>query len=399
MRPAVWLLGMLAFMAGAPAFAADFRLSGLVGAELRWFPEDGQFAGQFDHYQPSLIAEPEFRWRLDNGDRVTIIPFLRLDGQDDERTHFDLREAYWRRVGEQWDVLIGINKVFWGVAESRHLVDVINQVDGVEDIDEEDRLGQPMINVSTQRDWGSVDFFVLPGFRERTFAGVNGRPRIAIPVDEDDAEYESGAEDKHVDYALRYTHVLGDWDIGAHLFYGTGREPRFTFSSNGTRLIPNYDLITQFGVDLQYTREAWLWKFEGIVREGQGDTFGALVAGFEYTFYQIRESAADLGVLFEYLHDGRDENPIVAPPTVFDDDIFVGARLALNDIQGTAILAGAIIDADDQSTLLFIEAERRLGDTWSLEAEGRFFINVDDDRLLQNFKDDNFVTLRLSRHF
>ena len=58
-----------------------------------------------------------------------------------------------------------------GVTESRHLVDVLNQVDGVEDIDEEDRLGQPMINISTQRDWGSVDLFVLPGFRERTFAG------------------------------------------------------------------------------------------------------------------------------------------------------------------------------------------------------------------------------------
>ncbi len=399
MRIITGFVGWLALLACAQTPAADFRFSGSIGAELRWFPEDPQFADQFDHYQPSAVLEPEFRWRFDKGNQITLIPLLRLDGQDHKRTHFDLREAYWRRVGEQWDVLIGLNKVYWGVTESRHLVDMINQVDGVEDIDEEDRLGQPMINVSTQRSWGSVDLFLLTGFRERTFAGSDGRPRSALPVDTDDATYESGAEDKHIDYAVRYTHVLGDWDIGAHSFYGTGREPHFTVSPNSTRLIPNYDIITQLGVDLQYTREAWLWKLEGIVREGQGDTFGALVAGFEYTFYQISESAADLGVLVEYLHDGRDSDVTTTPPTVFDDDIFIGTRLALNDVQNTSVLAGGIIDFDDQSTIFFVEAERRIGENWKLEVEGRFFINTKDNVSLSNFENDSFVTISLGRYF
>ena len=251
-------VGWLALLACAQTPAADFRFSGSIGAELRWFPEDPQFADQFDHYQPSAVLEPEFRWRFNKGHQITLIPLLRLDGQDHKRTHFDLREAYWRRVGEQWDVLIGLNKVYWGVTESRHLVDMINQVDGVEDIDEEDRLGQPMINVSTQRSWGSVDLFLLTGFRERTFAGSDGRPRSALPVDTDDATYESGAEDKHIDYAVRYTHVLGDWDIGAQFFYGTGREPHFTVSPNNTRLIPNYDIITQFGTGGRWPRRPTL---------------------------------------------------------------------------------------------------------------------------------------------
>jgi hypothetical protein len=392
-------LGVLALVATTSGAAADFRLSGSVGPELRWFPESPQFAGQFEHFQSSVLFEPEARWGLENGDQVTVVPFLRLDAQDDERTHSDLREAFWRRVGEQWDILIGVNRVFWGVTESRHLVDVINQVDSVEEIDEEDRLGQPMINLSTQREWGNLDLFVLPGFRERTFAGSDGRPRFALSVDSDNAEYESGAGDRHIDYALRYTHVLGDWDIGAHLFYGTGREPSVTESSNGTRLIPNYNIITQAGTDLQYTREAWLWKFEGLLREGQGDAFGALVAGFEYTFFQINDSAADLGVLFEYLYDGRDEDFTTTPPTIFDDDVFVGSRFVLNDVQDTSILAGATIDVENHSTLLIIEAERRLGDSWSLEAKGRFFIDVDDDRVLQNFEDDSFINISLSWHY
>ena len=86
--------------------------------------------------------------------RISIVGFARADSQDDERSHADLREAYWGYESDDWDVIIGVNKVFWGVTESRHLVDVINQTDLVEDIDQEDKLGQPMINIATQRNWG-----------------------------------------------------------------------------------------------------------------------------------------------------------------------------------------------------------------------------------------------------
>ena len=203
--------------------AAGPELSGSVGIELRWFPEDPQFPNQLEHFQPSLVVAPEFRWVLENEDQITFSPYALLDGQDNDRSHFDVREAYWRHFGETWDLLVGVDIVYWGVTESRHLVDIINQVDGVVDIDEEDRLGQPMIALSTQRDWGRLELFVLPGFRDRTFAGEDGRLRFVLPIDDDDAIYESGSEEKHVDFAARYTHYIGDWDIGAHLFYGTGR--------------------------------------------------------------------------------------------------------------------------------------------------------------------------------
>ena len=97
---------------------------------------------------------------------------------DGERTHFDVRELYWETFGETWDLRIGIARVFWGVVETQHLVDIINQTDTVENSDGEDKLGQPMINLSLVRDWGTVDLFVLPGFRERTFRGVSG---VCVP--------------------------------------------------------------------------------------------------------------------------------------------------------------------------------------------------------------------------
>lgn len=375
----------------------NMRVSGEVGAEARTFVHNPQFDGQMDGVQPSLFAEIDIDWEsVDGVDQVTITPFLRVDGRDDERTHADLREGYWRRVGKDVEILIGVNRVFWGVTESRHLINIINQIDQVENVDEEDFLGQPMINLATQQDVGRFELFVLPGVRERTFPGRAGRLRAALAVDEDAAVYDSDLEEWDVGSALRYSHFIGDWDVGAYVFQGTGREPSLSVSSDGTRLIPRYDRITQLGLDLQYTTDAWLWKLEAIGRGGQGDAFAATVAGFEYTLFQIYESDADLGLLMELQYDGRDGD---APPTAADNDIFLGSRLALNDVQDTTALLGTVIDWEDGTTSLRLEAERRVGNDWKIELETQWLLNTADGNGLQAFEEDSFAVTRLTRFF
>ena len=389
----------LGAMAGG-AMAGEWDFAGSAVGELRVFPHAAAFAGQDDAtVSPSVKLEPEivYTWN-DGGDRLTLVPFLRLDGADDNRTHADLREANWLHLGDGWDLLVGIGKVFWGVTESRHLVDIINQDDAVEDIDAEDKLGQPMVNLTLEGDWGALDLFLLPGFRERTFPGDDARLRGALPID-DDATFDSSAKQGHVDYALRWSQTVGDWDIGLAQFQGTSREPRLlarTGPGGRAVLVPHYDQIDQTSLDVQLTTGAWLWKLEAMTRGGHGDRFLAAVGGFEYTLFGLFDSRADLGLLAEYLYDGRDQR---APRTLADDDIFLGARLALNDEQDTALLAGPIIDRTSQATLFFIEAERRLGDSWKVELESRLFFNAPGGDLLATIADDDFVTLRLTRYF
>ncbi len=108
----------------------------------------------------------------------------------------------------------GIGKVFWGVTEALHLVDIINQTDLVENPDGEQKLGQPLLKFSLERDWGILDFYALPGFRERTFPGEAGRLRTHPRVDTDLASYASDA--KSGTWILPYAGptTSGDWDIG-----------------------------------------------------------------------------------------------------------------------------------------------------------------------------------------
>lgn len=108
-------------------------------------------------------------------------------------------------------------------------------------------------------------------------------------------------------------------------------------------------------------------------------------------------TGADLGLLAECLYDGHDED--LAPPTALEDDVFLGVRLALNDPQDSSALAGTVFDRHSGAAIVFVEAERRLGDSWRIELEGRLFFGVPDDDPLAGLRNDSSFTLRLSRFF
>ncbi len=413
------------------------ELSGFVALETRGFFSGPRYPDQSNaDVVLGVVAEPEWYYSWDNGDQaVLFIPFARADSVDDERSHLDLRELNYLRVGDGWEVRAGVAKVFWGVTESIHLVDIINQDDAVEDVDGEDKLGQPMVHLTLLPELGTLHAFVLPGFRERTFPGSRGRLRPAIAIDDDDVEYEADWGQGHVDFAARWTMMLDQWDIGVSHFYGTGRDPRFRVRVAGDglveaddalarlRLSPVYDLIHQTGLDVQYTGENILLKLEAIGRAGQGDYRAAVAAGFEYTFYALLGSDADVGVLGEFLYDsfsppdlpGLDQLPsggvppeaierdprltLEAPPSPFEHDVFAGFRLTLNDVQSTALLAGAIVDICDRSRFWTVEASRRLGDRYTISVDVRLFDGFADDSFFASIERDDFVQLQIARYF
>lgn len=393
-RTVIPLLGLLA---AAPSPAGEWDATGFAGIDGKAFLQDARYPDQQNDFNGSFLFQPELYWRGDNDrQRASFVGFGRIDSQDEEHTHADLREAYWGFEADTWDLVAGFNRVFWGVTESRHLVDVINQTDLVEDIDQEEKLGQPMINLNIQRDYGRFGLFVMPRFRERTFPGNEGRLRPPLPVDGNSPLYESSAGKHHNDLAVRYSHYFGDFDIGAHIFSGTSREPSFVLAGEGDRLLPFYQQMMQVGLDVQYTRDAWLWKFEAIGRDSGNDTFMAAVGGFEYTFYGVRGSAADVGMLAELLYDGRNDD---SPPTVFENDLFVGTRLAFNDPGDSSVLAGFAIDLDTREMFLNVEAERRFGDNLSVELRLRAFGNTAPGDDFYSFERDDYLQLRLSWYY
>lgn len=377
--------------------ASAVEFSGNIAAEAFVFGQSGSSSEQFRE-NLTLSFEPQLTGDWSDDDSWSTKLFLRADDKDSERNHADLREFYWLHLSGDSELRIGVNTLFWGVTESQHLVDVVNQIDQVEGIDGEDKLGQPMIHLKHYEDWGVIDFLVLPGFRERTFQSINGRPRTPLVVDTNAVQYESSDEESHVDYAFRYSQTFDYLDLGLTWFKGTNREPALTPAINNSGqavLIPRYNQMTQLGIDLQWIVEDWTWKLELIHRETNGNSFEATTAGFEYTFYGVFNTAIDLGTLAEYSYDNRSLNQ----RGVFDRDLFVGSRLAFNDIQSSEMLIGFVIDTEKQSRTFRIEGNRRFGDSWKGTIEVQTFSNIDNTDVLAAFNRDDYVVLELARYF
>ncbi len=372
------ILAVAALVFSPVAHLAAGEISGEVGIEARLFASETPDVRQDDAGLSAFASIEYFHDWDEDEQRFVVTPFVRIDEDDDERSHFDLRELYWRKSFEQrsLDLYIGLRKIFWGVTESLHLVDVVNQTDLVEDIDGEDKLGQPMVQLSWLRKWGILDLFYLPYFRERTFPGEAGRFRTPWVVDTDDSRYESSAGRWHQDLAIRWSHTFGDWDLGLGHFYGTSRQPRLVPDHAGTEpvLIPHYDLLHQTSLDAQLTAQDWLWKLEAVARDGTGGGSSALVGGFEYTFYGVAGSAMDIGWVTEYQFDDRTG----ALTTLADNDLALGARLTWNDVADTNLLVVATVDLDTGSQFYSIEGDRRIGSSWEIQLQARIFVDASD---------------------
>ncbi|RTZ15557.1 hypothetical protein EJ063_10760 [Vibrio aquaticus] len=367
-----------------------FELSGQINVEHRQFANDG-LQGQ-DKGQSSIVLQPELYWQVGDSSDFTLTPFYRLDSLDDERSHGDIREALYLTYWDDYEFRAGIGKVFWGVTESAHLVDVVNQTDAIESVDGEDKLGQPMIHFTSIKEWGNVDAMLLPYFREQTFSGVDGRLRPTLPVS-NDALYESLKEEKHVDYALRYSQMMGDWDIGVSYFQGTNRDPYYQLK--GSELKPYYAQAKQVGVDVQGIVEDWLWKFESIYRDSADHHVG-LATGFEYTVVGAFETVWDVGLIAEYLYDSRGNNA----QTIGQNDLFVGARLALNDADSSEVLVGITQDLDNSDVYSAkLEASSRLTNHLTWRIDGYLFENETPDDLLYFARKDDFIEMSLEYYF
>lgn len=378
-------------LALVPLQCHAWELSGQVNLEHRQFFERG-LDGQ-GREQSSLVLQPEIYQSWGDGNAsFTFVPFYRLDSMDDERTHGDIREALYLTYWSDYELRLGIGKVFWGVTESEHLVDVVNQTDAIEAVDGEDKLGQPMIHFTSIKEWGVVDALLLPYFRERTFAGEDGRLRPTIPVS-DDALYESSRKEKHVDVALRYAKMLGDWDVGLSYFEGTNRDPYYRLQSQ--QLKPYYAQMSQVGLDVQGIVGDWLWKLESIYRDSE-DNHTGVVSGFEYTWVGALGSVWDVGWIAEYLYDSRGNNA----QTTGQNDLFLGTRFALNDEDGTEVLIGVSQDLDHSDVYSAkLEASSRINNHFKWRIDGWLFENNTPDDLLYFARRDDFIEFSLEYYF
>ena len=97
----------------------------------------------------------------------------------------------------------------------------------------------------------------------------------------------------------------------------------------------------------------------------------------------------------EYAYDERGDNGT----TLFQNDAFLGLRLAPNDAAGTQLLMGYGQDLDGRENAVRVEASRRLGSHWKLILEAWLFVDTVPGSIQESLRDDDFARLELAYYF
>lgn len=411
-------LGLVVSMCTTAANADDgfidwIEYSWRLSSEAWYYPDSAAYPDQRS-YAGGLALETTVYMEDDAGRSITFTPFIRQDAGDSARSQVEIREAYLLSYGDigddEWEWRLGVDQVHWGVVESRSLVDIVNQTDIATHPNEKTKLGQLMAHYTLSGEWGALEFFGMTRHRGRTYPGSHGRQRTELVVDRDLATYESGAKEWHIDLAGRYSGRFGPVDLGLSLFDGTNREPVLSPGLSSTHqivLAPHYEQIRQYGLDAQLTTGSLLLKLEAIHRTGaknnqfdqhfnfEEEDFSAYVAGGEYTFSSVWDSNADLVLFAEWLHDDRGQRATNA----FENDLFLAARLGLNDVQSTEFVVSLLASLENSSYILGGEFKRRLGDNWFLHCEVSTYHEIDPADAVYTARRDSFARVNLDYNF
>ena len=392
LKPAQFIVGVCTLailstlvLGSADDAAAESELfvefSGRVGVEAesfgtRWTPP----GVNSNNKSSSVILEPQIYIENDAGSSFNFSALYRHDGNNPKRRVADIREAYFLTFGEfeesEWEVRAGIDKVFWGVTESKNIVNIINQLDLQEDPFEKERLGQPLVQFTWVVGAGIAEFFVLPYHRKRTILELDGRPTTPLAVDNSEPVYESKEKEKHIDFAARYSRSIGIVDFAITGFSGTNRKPSLRPNNANPLLATSvqqyYERITQVGLEMQAVLESSILKLEGIRRKGAlnsmfvEEDYSAYTIGGERTFNGVFDSDSDVSVYAEWLYDSRGKRSTEE----LQDDLFLAMRWGLNDTQDTEFVLAYVEDRrDDANATISAEFNRRLTDSLSLEAK------------------------------
>ena len=453
----------------APLAQSEIDKSGYLEAEFRYYPSEALFENQ-DRFFYSLGIAPELEWTSDDEThQVTFKPFGRFSSSEGNRSHADIREFYYLYAGTGWQIEAGINKVYWGVAESAHLVDVINQTNVVEAFNGEEKLGQPLIGLGLENAYGNFDFYVLPYFRKRELTTYDEPYLVSLPgldrpldIDEDKVLFESKNKESNIDLAARWAQSFNDLDVAISVFHGIDREglivpatlneeslgtdlseiflndqltPEQKELANTGALFANLDAIalyyqnlTQIGLELQYLYDDLIFKFEGTSKYQTKGNYLSYVTGIEYTFADVDMLfGADAGILVEYLWNNRKDidlteealeltnlEAIIGPDQVqgkrlppmqgnlfspFENDVFIGTRFNLNNVDSTQFVAGIIHDLESHTQMSTFEGSTRIGDSVRISINAYFLTNVEKNSALYYSRRDDMIEFKTAWFF
>jgi hypothetical protein len=409
-------------MAGSPPCSAtDWEHGGSLGLETRLFRDDDR--SRTEDRPLAALGRLELRRRRGRfEERIRV--FGRFDPADPERQTLIAEEAWLQASGPRLRLRLGVDVVNWSALEAFHPADVVNARNLEGDLEDLEKIGEPMAAVQLRLDDAtSLSLLLMPVYtaprlpstRSRlggapvAALGLRGRRRVV------DRDGELVDRDLGPQLALHLRRVLGSADVSLAVVEHIDRQqPLLRIDAQDGRPVLVYQAVREALGTYQQAFGSSVVKLEGSYRWFAGpaaaveDRFGPLdgrdhgtvAAGLEHALPTGATWSSTLLLEGQAVLGGR---RALGAFDAFQRDAFVGWRWAANDVAGRELLAGAIVDLERPSEhLLALTYRQRLGESWTLEAALRLFAAAAEPAAsggLQPLRDADHLRLVITRHF
>ena len=322
--------------------------------------------------------------------------FSRFDPRDRARSVL-VAEELWLELKLPYARLrAGYQMINWTATEAFHPADVINSRYLDSAIENPEKLGEPMVSLRVEIPRGNIDAMFMPVFIEPIFPTARTRQRVQPPgqtLGEPVVLNRNGDVVPQRDWfpnyrfvpqgALRVQQTWGSADVSVHVLSHVDRSyPFVVLDTNALTPRPVFLPVLQAGGTYQQALGALLVKVEAAYRWYQLPSaleapFGQQIpsrdhfivaAGLEYSLPHAAGSESTLLLEGQLFVPRNADTPEYAKP-LFQHDVLVGVRHALNDEASRAVTIAGIVDVVRPQEF-FINAgyAQRLGETWSVQA-------------------------------
>lgn len=422
MKPlALRLVACLACATAVAPLRAEVGSKGSIAIEGRGFwPDDDD---RTEDFGVALTGRLELvhkhgKWRED----------LRLLGRvgaiDPTRSVFIVEEGFVGYKDKKLTLRFGPQLLNWTATEAFHPADVINSRNFDSNVENADKIGEPMLSASFRMGRGRFELFYMPFRMEPLLPGSSSRLSFApagtalgdpLWIGRDGELGDAVTEPTQV--AVRVSQTIGDADIALQFVNHQDRsQPTVALDPETGSVRPLYAMVTHFGLTWTHVLESLIVKLEAAHRRfaepsslGRFVPLGRLVPndhtqvalGFEYGWSD--DDGEDFTLLLEgqaVIGGDEDERAALSP---FQNDVLVGLRWSANDIDATSLTTGVIFDVTRLEILGNVQYSQRLSDTWSLAAGLRVLFAEESDGPtpvgLEALDGSHHLQLTLTRHF
>ncbi len=352
--------------------------------------------------------------------------FGRLDAFDRERTTFVAEELWAQVQGERLHLRLGMDIVNWSALEAFHPVDIINARNLDSDLENLEKVGEPMAALQVQPfENTSVTAMFMPVYMKTLFPSPRSRLSFGpAGVDLRNARLlldRSGAltdRDFGPQGAVQVRQVVRSADLTLHALENMDRlEPLALADPTTGSISLLFQTVRQVGGTYQQVFGPLVAKFEGAYRwfvppntasvaqigPLPSLNHGVVAAGLEYGLAHANGSQSTFLLEGETVLGLTEAERRALTP--FQRDVFAGIRFAQNDEAGREAVLATIVDLDRWGEYLVTAAYRqRIGETWTVNLGLRIFqaptvlppLQATGLELLRN---GDHVRFSLMRHF